>query len=113
MTDRGREAISLFEFATTELIPLDVCGQMARALGRNGIDEANKLHSILNDSASPSGSIAYMAAYLDGPAHGMSPADQYHILKKLAKMGEQFISDLCSTTDWQTYSLLVAAYAKD
>jgi hypothetical protein len=37
-----------FQPSETELFPIEVCGQMARALGINDPDEITRLHQILN-----------------------------------------------------------------
>jgi hypothetical protein len=95
-----------FQPSETELFPIEVCGQMARALGINDPDEITRLHQILNYP----GSFAHHATY--GKKEGIPAANQRAALKNLAKLLRQtikFIDEL----DWQSNEAIAAGYAKE
>jgi hypothetical protein len=95
-----------FQPSETELFPIEVCGQMARALGINDPDEITRLHQILNYP----GSFAHLAAYVKRA--GIPAANQRAALKNLVKLLRQtikFIHEL----DWQSNEAVAAGYAKE
>ena len=74
-----------FRPSETELFPMEICGQMARALGISDPDEIARLHRVLNDA----GSFAHLAAYVK--KEGVSAANQRAPLKYLIKSLKQTI----------------------
>jgi hypothetical protein len=90
----------------TELFPMEICGQMARALGITDPHEIRRLHGILNDA----GSFAHLAAFLK--KEGVPAANQRAALKGLRRLLERiiiFIDEL----DWQSNEDIAAGYAQD
>jgi hypothetical protein len=95
-----------FQPKETELFPMKICGQMARASCKDDLDEIIRLHQILNYP----GSFSQVAAYLK--KEGIPEARQRAALKHLLKSLTETIK-LIDELDWQSNECTAAGYAKE
>ena len=100
------EEVRPYQPSETELFPMAICGEMARALGVDAPDDITRLHGILNHP----GSYAQIAGFFD--KRGIPAAGQRAALKELQKSLEKPLR-LIEQLDSQSNEGIAAGYARE